>query len=299
MINFKNSYKIVVLLLLTMFFSGSAAAIASQPLVDVDSSGPYEIDVGDDVTLRGTVSISDMPDDWQTVIAWDDPDRPIYYSMYFWWDLDENPAGGSYEAGGFMAGTITNDPISVTSNVPSSYFASKTAGTYPATLYVDIEIYGGDELDGPWIEYYPPLMSDSTVVNVLAPTPLVADAGGPYSGEVGIPVTFDGSGSYDTRDMIPAASPFSINQAGHGIISYEWDFDNDGITDATGKTVQHTFNSAGKFPVTLKVKSQDGFEDTDMTGVVISETNIPEFPTVALPIAAILGLAFFFQRRKE
>jgi hypothetical protein len=28
-------------------------------------------------------------------------------------------------------------------------------------------------------------------------------------------------------------------------------------------------------------------------------TEIPEFPTVALPIAAILGLAFFFQRRKE
>jgi hypothetical protein len=28
-------------------------------------------------------------------------------------------------------------------------------------------------------------------------------------------------------------------------------------------------------------------------------TDIPEFPTIALPIAAILGLAFFFQRRKE
>ncbi len=27
--------------------------------------------------------------------------------------------------------------------------------------------------------------------------------------------------------------------------------------------------------------------------------DIPEFPTIALPIAAILGLAFFFQRRKE
>lgn len=26
---------------------------------------------------------------------------------------------------------------------------------------------------------------------------------------------------------------------------------------------------------------------------------IPEFPTVALPVAAIIGLAFFFQRRKE
>jgi len=29
------------------------------------------------------------------------------------------------------------------------------------------------------------------------------------------------------------------------------------------------------------------------------QEEIPEFPTVALPIAAILGLAFLFQRRKE
>ncbi|WP_235856162.1 PEF-CTERM sorting domain-containing protein [Methanolobus halotolerans] len=29
------------------------------------------------------------------------------------------------------------------------------------------------------------------------------------------------------------------------------------------------------------------------------QQEIPEFPTVALPIAAILGLAFMFQRRKE
>lgn len=28
-------------------------------------------------------------------------------------------------------------------------------------------------------------------------------------------------------------------------------------------------------------------------------TEIPEFPTIALPVAAILGLAFIFQRRKE
>ncbi|MCQ6962310.1 PEF-CTERM sorting domain-containing protein [Methanolobus chelungpuianus] len=29
------------------------------------------------------------------------------------------------------------------------------------------------------------------------------------------------------------------------------------------------------------------------------ESEIPEFPTIALPVAAILGLAFFMQRRKE
>ncbi|WP_406656253.1 PEF-CTERM sorting domain-containing protein [Methanolobus sp. ZRKC2] len=30
-----------------------------------------------------------------------------------------------------------------------------------------------------------------------------------------------------------------------------------------------------------------------------NDTEIPEFPTVALPIAAVLGLAFLLQRRKE
>ena len=30
-----------------------------------------------------------------------------------------------------------------------------------------------------------------------------------------------------------------------------------------------------------------------------NEQEIPEFPTIALPVAAILGLAFFMQRRKE
>ncbi|WP_406662562.1 PEF-CTERM sorting domain-containing protein [Methanolobus sp. ZRKC3] len=29
------------------------------------------------------------------------------------------------------------------------------------------------------------------------------------------------------------------------------------------------------------------------------QTDIPEFPTIALPVVAILGLAFFFQRRRN
>jgi hypothetical protein len=38
-----------------------------------------------------------------------------------------------------------------------------------------------------------------------------------------------------------------------------------------------------------------GLKDNGNGGI----NEIPEFPTVALPIAAIIGLAFFFQRRKE
>ncbi|MEA1985048.1 MAG: PEF-CTERM sorting domain-containing protein [Euryarchaeota archaeon] len=35
------------------------------------------------------------------------------------------------------------------------------------------------------------------------------------------------------------------------------------------------------------------------TAVASRTIEVPEFPTIALPIAAILGLAFFFQRRRE
>jgi hypothetical protein len=40
-------------------------------------------------------------------------------------------------------------------------------------------------------------------------------------------------------------------------------------------------------------------ELTEFQSVSRTIESIPEFPTVALPIAAILGLAFFMQRRKE
>ncbi len=79
-------------------------------------------------------------------------------------------------------------------------------------------------------------------------------------------------------------------------------------------------NSAGDVPYTLHVKGTgvagvqyqvkiddrflytymgtDPNEITDETSVTIY-TTVPEFPTVALPVAAILGLAFIFGRRKE
>ena len=37
---------------------------------------------------------------------------------------------------------------------------------------------------------------------------------------------------------------------------------------------------------------------TDTTNGATNDTNIPEFPTVALPILAVIGLMFMFQRRK-
>jgi PKD repeat protein len=40
--------------------------------------------------------------------------------------------------------------------------------------------------------------------------------------------------------------------------SYKWDFDGDGTTDATGRTVRHTFESNGPQVVSLSVPDDDG-----------------------------------------
>jgi PKD repeat protein len=64
--------------------------------------------------------------------------------------------------------------------------------------------------------------------------------GFPYSAIVGVPLTFDGTASFD-----PDGDP----------LTYAWDFDaSDGITvDATGPMPVHTYPAAGTFTVTLTV----------------------------------------------
>ncbi|MDF1534303.1 MAG: PEF-CTERM sorting domain-containing protein [Methanosarcinaceae archaeon] len=52
----------------------------------------------------------------------------------------------------------------------------------------------------------------------------------------------------------------------------------------------------GKYQIEIKdTATGNSFAATCIVGTV----NVPEFPTIALPVAAILGLAFFFQRRRE
>ena len=38
-----------------------------------------------------------------------------------------------------------------------------------------------------------------------------------------------------------------------GIVAYAWDFDDDGVTDATGSTAEYTFLDKGVYPVTLTI----------------------------------------------
>ncbi|WMW25295.1 PKD domain-containing protein [Methanolobus sediminis] len=115
--------------------------------------------------------------------------------------------------------------------------------------------------------------------------PPVADANGPYEGCVGSTITLDATGSYD-----PDGYP----------LTYEWDLDNDGeYDDATGMYAYYTWNSVGTYDVGLRVTDNSGACDIYVARVIINNCGIPEFPAIALPVVAILGLALFFQRRKD
>ncbi|MCF6257376.1 MAG: PKD domain-containing protein [Gammaproteobacteria bacterium] len=80
----------------------------------------------------------------------------------------------------------------------------------------------------------------------------VADSGGPYSGTVGVVVTFDGSSSSDPDGTI---------------VSYSWDFGN-GIT-GTGTTPGNTYAEEGTFDVTLTVTDNVGATNSMSTTVDI------------------------------
>ena len=90
----------------------------------------------------------------------------------------------------------------------------------------------------------------------------IADANGPYIGNEGSPITFNGSGSYDPNDYI---------------VSWLWDLDGDGIyeTNATESngTVNHTWGNGYFGNVNLKVTDSFGATDTDNTTVTV--LNVP------------------------
>ena len=84
----------------------------------------------------------------------------------------------------------------------------------------------------------------------------VANAGEDMTVVVGNQVQFDGTDSSDPD--------------GHDM-TYEWDFDEDGVTDATGPEPTHTYDSTGEYIVELTVKDGYGGTSTDTITVTVTE----------------------------
>jgi len=85
-------------------------------------------------------------------------------------------------------------------------------------------------------------------------TPPVSNASGPYIGIEGQAIIFNASASYDP-------------DPGDSIISFEWDFNNDWATDATGMEVNWTWNDDYAGQVNLTVTDSHGESNTNTTSV--------------------------------
>jgi chitodextrinase len=88
--------------------------------------------------------------------------------------------------------------------------------------------------------------------------PPTANAGGPYTGKVGVPVVFNGSGSGD-----PEGQP----------LTYSWDFGDGAV--GSGVAPSHTYSSAGHYTVTLVVNDGTFSSAPVTTTVDIAPANLP------------------------
>ena len=108
--------------------------------------------------------------------------------------------------------------------------------------------------------------------------PPLCDAGGPYTGIAGSPVSFDGTGSSDPDGTID---------------SYTWDF-GDGTIE-TGATPTHTYISAGIFTVTLTVTdNQGGSSSCTTTATITGEENQPPVCDAGGPYSGTVGESIQF-----
>jgi PKD repeat protein len=80
----------------------------------------------------------------------------------------------------------------------------------------------------------------------------------PSSPTAGSSVDFDASSSTDDRS----------------IVSWEWDFENDGAIDASGEQVAHTFNTSGARTVRLVVTDDGGQQSESTSSVNVSQPTL-------------------------
>lgn len=114
-----------------------------------------------------------------------------------------------------------------------------------------------------------------TVKNV-APT---GEAGGPYVGLAGNPITLAGTGT----------DPGAVDQAG---LTYHWAF-GDG-SEANGPVVSHSYAQPGNYTATLTVTDKDGGHNSDTATVQVDAVNQPPTAVINGPASGLVGEALNF-----
>ena len=119
---------------------------------------------------------------------------------------------------------------------------------------------------------------ESHFIDILPNQLPVANAGGPYAGQEGMPVTLSASLSEDA-DGDP--------------LTFAWDTDGDGqFDDGTGESIQATFGDNGSYTVRVRVTDHHNGSSTDDAQVTV--TNVAPTATVVAPAAVDEGSSIEF-----
>jgi PKD repeat protein len=116
-----------------------------------------------------------------------------------------------------------------------------------------------------------------TTAHVSTNLPPICDAGGPYAGEVGVPIPMTGEGSSDPDGMI---------------VTYRWNF-GDGQT-ANGVNQNHTYQVPGIFTVTLTVIDNQAASTTCTTTAQVGSANTPPICDAGGPYSGVAGQPISF-----
>jgi len=139
------------------------------------------------------------------------------------------------------------------------------AGSYS---YEWIHPYNGTQQMGTfdWIggnrSFTPPFSGDVALFVFKGGNPIAVIDSDVTVGLKPLTVNFNASNSYDPN--------------GGSIVSYAWDFDNDGTTDSTAQAASHTYSNLGTYTVSLTVTDNDGLTDTT-TEIIRVVTAIGDF----------------------